>query len=61
MSFDEDIEARRRILVEQDINFKVIEEKKKVITENGVEKELRKQKEKHIKANMQTIREDEKE
>jgi hypothetical protein len=61
LSFDEDLEARRRIIVEQKINFKVVDEKKRAVTENGVEKELRKQKEKHIKSNMQAIREDEKE
>lgn len=61
MSFDEDLEARRRILVEQDIYFKNKEEQKTAVTENGVEKELRKQKEKHIKANMAAIREDQKE
>ena len=41
--------------------MQVEESKKREVTENGVEKELRKQKEKHTKANMATIREDQKE
>lgn len=60
-SFDEDVEAQRRLNVEKNIFQKVEESKKLEITENGVEKELRKQKEKHTKANMQAIREDQKE
>ena len=60
-SFDEDVEAQRRLNVEKHIYQKVEEEKKTDVTEDGVEKELKKQKEKHTKANMQAIREDQKE
>lgn len=60
-SFDEDVEAQRRLNVEKQIYQKVEEEKKRDVTEDGVEKELKKQKEKHTKANMATIREDQKE
>ena len=58
MNKDEDLEAKRRINVERGIEISKYEEEKRQVSETGVEQQLRKQKEKHIKANMAAIRED---
>ena len=58
---EESVEAKRRILVKQ----KQIEQAKQIalnsLIEEGVERELRKQKEQHVKQNLAAIREDQKE
>lgn len=42
---DESLESHRRLLVEQEIMAKALADKQYIISEDGVEKELRKQKE----------------
>ena len=58
---DESVEAKRRILVK--LNFMKNKEvdRLRMIMEEGVEAQLRAQKEKHIKQKMQQLREEQKE
>lgn len=61
MHQDESVEAKRRILVK--LNFMKNKEvdRLRMIMEEGVEAQLRAQKEKHIKQKMQQLREEQKE
>lgn len=61
LSQTESFEAKRRILVQKDIIEQTQIASMRVRMEDGVEKELKKQKEKHTKDNLQAIREDQKE
>lgn len=58
---EESSEAKRRLLVQMDQMRRKEMERVRIIMEEGVERELKKQKEAHIKANCQAIRQDEKE
>ena len=55
------VETKRRIMVEQDIIQQTDIARKRAIMEEGVEQQLKKQKENHIKQNQQAIREEQKE
>lgn len=55
------VETKRRIMVEQDILQQTDIARKRAIMEEGVEQQLKKQKENHIKQNQQAIREEQKE
>jgi hypothetical protein len=55
---DESEEAARRLKVEKVLLEKEEQERLKIIIEEGVEKELKKMKEKHIKDNLAAIKDD---
>ena len=54
-------EASRRIQVDMKIQIKEEQERLKIIIEEGIEKELKKMKEKHIKDNLAAIKDDQNE
>lgn len=54
-------EAARRLRVEMKHRIREEEERLKIIIEEGVERELKKQKEKHIKDNLAAIKDDQNE
>ena len=54
-------EAARRLRVEKKLLEKEEQERLKIIIEEGVEKELKKMKEKHIKDNLAAIKDDQNE
>lgn len=58
---EESTEAKRRLLVQMEQMHRKEMERVRIIMEEGVERELKKQKESHIKANQLAIRQDEKE
>jgi len=58
---DESLESHRRLLVEQEVIARALDNSQYIISEDGVEKELRKQKEQHTKMKMAGIREEHKE
>ena len=58
---DENAEAKRRIMVETDIMNQAEFAYKRMLMEEGIERQLHKQKEAHTKANLQSIREEQKE
>ena len=58
---DESLEAKRRIMVEQDIMNQAEFARKRILMEEGIERQLTKQKVAHTKANLQSIREEQKE
>ena len=55
---DESLEAKRRIMVEQDIMNQAEFGRKRMLMEEGIERQLNKQKVAHTKANLQSIREE---
>ena len=58
---DESGEAKRRIMVKMGIMLRAQEAKDNAFKNEGIEREIKKQREQHIKNNMQAIREDQKE
>lgn len=61
MHADASEEAARRLRVEKGVLLKEEQARLKIIIEEGVEKELKKMKEKHIKDNLAAIKDDQNE